>query len=368
MSVDDEVGFSPLSQVEAQWRDFILSISVEASDVYLYSSGLVVVRERRKRRAVELPLHLRGRDAFVGFFDAFLGRGELQRLHEERERCDYAISLGKVRFRVSTGLGAHGEDITMRRIRGEIPDREFVKAPADLIKACCETDGGLIIAAGATGKGKSSLLAGLIQERADVRGGQFDTLEDPIEFIFKNNPEAGAYFRQRELNRDFRSFVGGFRDELRRAFDVLLVQEIRDPEVMEMAVNAALSGHVVFATVHGENVKSAVSRCCDMLSSTGRTDTVGAFADALRVVVAIDLIAIPDELGGGMCPIHEVLINDPKRGVAIPNYIRSRKFELLDAEIDMGKGAGMQTFDLAKKRRVDEGFLPRSILRASNYS
>ena len=206
---------------------------------------------------------------------------------------------------------------------------------------------GLVLVCGATGAGKSTTLAALAQETLRRRSVVLVTLEDPIEYAL----EAGraSLVRQRQVGRDVPDFASGLRDALREDPDVLLVGEMRDPETIALALTAAETGHLVFASLHSGGAASAIERIVDAYPKERQAQIRTQVADALRVVVAQRLL--PRARGTGRVPAVEVL----RLTHAAASMVRDGKTAQLASVIHAGRREGMISLERSLADRVTAG-------------
>jgi twitching motility protein PilT len=206
---------------------------------------------------------------------------------------------------------------------------------------------GLVLVCGATGSGKSTTLAALAQEALRRRSIVLVTLEDPIEFALA--PGTASLVRRRLVGRDTPDFAGGLRDALREDPDVLLVGEMRDPETISLALTAAETGHLVFASIHSRSAASAIDRIVDSYPADGQAQIRVQLADSLRAILVQRLL--PKARGGGRIAVVELL-----RGThAVGSMIREGKTAQLPTLIQSGKREGMLSLERCLADRVQAG-------------
>ena len=189
--------------------------------------------------------------------------GNRRLLHDliSKGSCDLSYSLhDKVRFRVNVFSQKGYLTTILRKLETKIPSMEGFNFPEAFVKMSQERNG-LILFTGSTGSGKTTSMAAILNLINEERAVHIVTLEDPIEYV---HPHKKATFNQREMGDDFDTFAGGLRAALRQAPKVILVGEIRDRETAEIAIHAALTGHLVFSTLHTNDAPGAVSRMLDM--------------------------------------------------------------------------------------------------------
>jgi twitching motility protein PilT len=215
--------------------------------------------------------------------------------------CDTSYAVPNVaRFRVNIYKTNGHPGIIMRKLSTEIPSIEGLKLPA-VCKEIIKEKTGLVFVTGATGSGKTTTLAAMLNELNATADIHMVTLEDPIEFL---HPHKRATFSQRELGKDFSDFATGLRAALRQAPKVILVGEIRDRETMEIALTAAETGHVVYATLHTISAAQSINRVIGLFSKDEEQLIRQRLADTLRYVMSQRLAP---KIGGGRCLVSEVL-------------------------------------------------------------
>jgi twitching motility protein PilT len=213
--------------------------------------------------------------------------------------CSYGIE-GFARFRVNIFRQSGNHAIVMRKLNSVIPTIDKLGLQP-VFREMVKEKTGLIFVTGATGSGKTTTLAAMLNEINQHNEVHLVTLEDPIEFM---HPHAKATFSQRELGRDFPEFSAGLRSALRQAPKVILVGEIRDRDTMEIALTAGETGHVVYSTLHTINAGQTINRILGFFSKDEEQLVRERMADTLRYVVSQRLIP---KIGGGRLMINEIM-------------------------------------------------------------
>ncbi len=240
------------------------------------------------------------------------------------------------RFRVNIFSQRGTYSIVMRQLSSKIPTIEEMKMPECFYKMAQEKNG-IILFVGATGSGKSTSLAAILNVINETSPVHVVTLEDPIEFV---HPHKKATFNQRELGLDFDHFASGLRAALRQAPHVILVGEIRDKETMEIALNAADTGHLVFSTLHTVNAGQAINRILGMFSIEEERQIRSRLADTIRWIVAQRLLP---KVGGGRVAAYEILrINLQIKSLILHGETEEKTFY---GTLEKGSAYDMQTFD-----------------------
>src|SRR5882762_3465629 len=218
-----------------------------------------------------------------------------------RGSCDTAYTLAdKARFRISIFSQRGSYSIVLRKLNTVIPTLEWLNFP-DIIKEIPSEKTGLVLVTGATGSGKSTTLAAVLNEINRTKSVHIITLEDPVEFIHSHEM---ATFNQRELGTDFDSFANGLRAALRQAPKVILVGEMRDRDTVKIALSAAETGHLVLSTLHTIDAGQTINRILGMFEPDEQEQIRARLADTLRWVVSQRLVP---KIGGGRIPLLEIM-------------------------------------------------------------
>ncbi|MBI2217375.1 MAG: PilT/PilU family type 4a pilus ATPase [Candidatus Rokubacteria bacterium] len=263
--------------------------------------------------------------------------------------CDLSYSLGsRARFRVNVFQQRGNLSIVLRKLETKIPTIDELKLP-DAFRKMLDEKTGLILVTGATGSGKSTSLAALLNEFNVTRAVHIVTLEDPVEFV---HPNRKATFNQRELGTDYDSFANGLRAALRQAPKIILVGEMRDRETVELGMKAAETGHLVLSTLHTISAGSTVNRIVGMFDQEEEKQIRQRLADTIRWVVGQRLLP---KVGGGRVAVHDILANTIRSRESILNGEAEGKtfYEIQEA----GETYGLQTFDQAIVRAYDAGLI-----------
>ena len=251
--------------------------------------------------------------------------------------CDSSYELpGKARFRVNIFSQRSDYSIVLRKLETRIPTLQDMNLPEAFHKMA-EEKNGIILVTGATGSGKSTSLAALLNEINEHKAVHIVTLEDPVEF---SHPHKKATFNQREMGNDFDTFANGLRAALRQAPKVILVGEMRDRETVEIALSAAETGHLVLSTLHTVDAGQTINRVIGMFSSEEENQIRIRLSDTVRWIVCQRLL--PKE-GGGRVAAFEVMGSNLRVKDSILHGESEGKtyYEIIQA----GKAFGMITFD-----------------------
>jgi twitching motility protein PilT len=251
--------------------------------------------------------------------------------------CDLSYSLpGKARFRVNIFSQSGYLSIVCRQLESKVPTVRDMKLPESFFEMGKELNG-IVIFTGATGTGKTTSLAAILEEINEKRSVHVVTLEDPIEY---QHPHKKATFNQRELGRDYDTFANGLRAALRQAPKVILVGEMRDRETVEIGLTAAETGHLVLTTLHTVDAGQAINRILGMFSNEEEKQVRIRLADTVRWVVSQRLLP---KIGGGRVAAFEILKSNLRVKEAILHGESEGKtyYEMMET----GKPFGMTTFD-----------------------
>jgi twitching motility protein PilT len=263
--------------------------------------------------------------------------------------CDSSYYLqGRARFRVNVFSQRGNLSLVLRKLETRIPTMEDLKLP-DAFKKMTGEKNGLILVTGATGSGKTTSLAALLNEINATKSIHIVTLEDPVEFV---HPNRKATFNQRELGGDFDTFANGLRAALRQAPKIILVGEMRDRETVELGLKASETGHLVLSTLHTVSAGGAINRIVGMFDQEEEKQIRMRLAETVRWVVGQRLLP---RVGGGRVAVHDILANTIRGRESILNGEAEGKtfYEIQEA----GETYGMQTFDQAITRAYEAGLI-----------
>jgi twitching motility protein PilT len=305
--------------------------SMGASDLHLEANTPVVARVLGELKAAGVVVT---REQLAQAGQDLLG-GEAWAHFKERGSADVAISIRGVRCRASFYLTVRGIAIAIRLLSPSIKDIHACNLHPDFRKFT-EASTGLVIISGPTGSGKSTTLAALIEEINASRARNIVTLESPLEYIFANRL---SYIRQREIPTHSPTFEQGITDALRENPDVLVISEMRTPEVMRLTLNAAETGHLVLATMHSANCAEALSRLCMSFPSDIQASVRAQLADCLVGMSCQRLDFLSAH--GLRVPHCEILM--PSSGAK--GTIRAGNFSQITNVLQSGGEEGMWTFE-----------------------
>ena len=273
------------------------------------------------------------------FLDDIMNRDQKQRFEANKE-CDFAVGARDMgRFRVNVFRQRGSIAVVIRHIKAVIPPFEELHFP-EVIRDLALTKRGLVLVTGTTGSGKSTTLASMIDYINHKESVNVITVEDPIEYLYKDNV---AIISQREIGVDTLSYANALRAALRQDPDVLLVGEIRDLETMQIALTAADTGHMVFATIHTTNAVETIHRVLSMYPPHQHDEVRLLLAEVLAGIISLRLLPTKD--GKGRVPAAEILVNTG----AIKEYIQDKnKIDMVEQAVAEGHiQYHSQTFDQA---------------------
>lgn len=318
-----------------------LSVKHNVSDLHLCDAG--VARWRRLGRLEPAPFatpHL------AQWLHHWLDERQLAHW-QTNGQVDFSLALpGGPRLRGSAFCHMQGISLVLRLLPESCPQLATLGIPQALAELLNE-ESGLILVTGATGSGKSTTLAAMVNHLNHHLDGHILTLEDPVEFIHHSNR---CLIQQREIGRDCPSFATALRVALRQDPDVILLGELRDSETIRLALTAAETGHLVMATLHTRGAPQAVERLVDVFPAKEKEQIRSQLAGSLCAVIAQKLLPA---LSGERIALYELLINTP----AVANLIRDGKTHQLAGVMQTGQQSGMLTFTQSFQQRVASGLL-----------
>ncbi len=271
------------------------------------------------------------------------------RLEQERD-VDFSIASAEIgRCRVNVHYQRGSLAAAIRFVRDAVPDFAGLGLP-DVVADFARLPRGLVLITGGTGSGKSTTMAAMIQEINRSTAAHIITLEDPIEYAFRNER---CVIEQREIGSDSPGFVNALRHIVRQKPDIIMIGEMRDLETIRTAVTAAETGHLVLASLHTISAAQTVERMVDVFEPAQQPQIRIQLAGALRAIVCQSLLPAAD--GRGVAVAVEVLVNHP----AIARAIRDGETHLIHGMVETGANRGMQTLDQTLARMVQQGRVSR---------
>src|SRR5712664_3889704 len=269
--------------------------------------------------------------------DSLMNPRQREEFAKELE-CNFAISIpGVARFRVNAFVQQQHVGMVIRTIPAEIPDFATLALP-EILKEIVMTNRGLVLVVGATGSGKSTSLAAMIDHRNRSSPGHIITVEDPVEFVHRSQQSLVTH---REIGIDTHSWHHALKNTLRQAPDVILIGEIRDAETMEHAVAFAETGHLCLGTLHANSANQTIDRIINFFSEERRAQLLMDLSLNLKGLISQRLIPLKDTKG--RCAAIEILLNSP----LISDLIFKGEVHEIKEIMKKSRELGMQTFDQA---------------------
>lgn len=344
---NDEKPLGPKVSVDDVHIDELLNIVVDlnASDLHICQQSPPVVRHDGKMKRLNYGIFIP--ENIQRMMYEIISDDQIQRFETTYE-LDFSYSLpipyhervaggatAKARFRVNMYRDKGAVAVAFRLISSKIPTVEELRLPL-ILKTLTEKPRGLILVTGPTGSGKSTSLAAMIHHINVNHAHHIITIEDPIEYLHEHKL---CVINQRELGMDTKSFSNALRASLREDPDILLVGEMRDVETISLAITAAETGHLVFATLHTNNAAESVDRMIDVFPP-GQQEQIRVQLSN-NVVAIISQQLLPHASGKGRVPANEVMVASP----AIRNLIREAKSHQITSMIQTSANMGMFTMD-----------------------
>ena len=317
-----------------------------ASDVYMSANTPILIKIHGQ--ILQLSDQLLAANQTRQLLAELLAPQQMEELEETGE-LNVGISIPRVgSFRLSAFKQRGSIAAVFRCIPFLIPSLDSLGVPP-LMSQIISDKRGLILMVGATGTGKSTTLASMIEWRNQQMSGHILTIEDPIEFLFSNKK---SIVNQREVGRDTQSLQIALKNALRQAPDCILIGEIRDRETMSAALSYALSGHLVLSTLHANNSYHAMGRILSFYAPEARPTLLSDLAAGLRAVVSQRLLR---SNAGGRVPAVEVLLNTK----LISELIEKGDLSSVKEAMEKSLAEGSQTFEQDIARLINEGIVSR---------
>lgn len=328
----------------AMQRLFTLMAEKKASDIFVSVGAPINI----KINGVAMPVNQQTMDAptIMGLLGEILSETQLKEFEETLElNTGYALE-GVGNFRISVMRQKGTPAFVVRYIPAEIPQFETLNLPPVLCDVIMEKRG-LILMVGATGSGKSTTLTSLLDYRNERKSGHILTLEDPIEFIFRNRK---SIINQREVGADTRAFQIALKNALRQAPDVIFIGEIRDKDTMSQAIAYAQSGHLCIATLHANNSYHSLSRIISFYPLENRPALLADLGVTLKCIISQRLVKKPD---GNRCPACEVMLNSRHIG----ELIEKGDLNGIKDAMEQSLSPGSQTFEQSLFKLYKDGVI-----------
>lgn len=258
-----------------------------------------------------------------------------QKIFKEKYELDFAFEVsGLSRFRVNVFQQQRGAAAVFRVIPNQIPKFDDLHLP-NVLREITKLTHGLVLITGATGSGKSTTLAAMLNEINQTQSKHIITIEDPIEFLHSSGK---CLINQRQVQRDTLSFEAALRSALREDPDIILIGELRDLQTIRLALTAAETGHLVLGTLHTTSAAKTINRIVDVFPGDEKSLVRTLLSESLQAVVCQRLLK---KIGGGRVAALEIMLATP----AIRNLIREDKIAQMISTMQTSKSLGMQTLD-----------------------
>jgi twitching motility protein PilT len=331
------------------------AVRAGASDLHLIVGYPPVLRLHGD--LIELDEPALAVEAMRQALEGLVSREGMERLHQAKN-YDFSFELEveeqRRRFRANLFYAGGRPGACLRLIPAGIPGFDWAGFPVEMAERMGFLLDGLVIFTGATGSGKTTTLAMIVNLINQMGGYRIATVEEPIEYVYPR--KANSVVTQREVGHDVHSFADGLKFALRQDPDVILVGEIRDRETAQIALSAAETGHLVFTTLHTRDAKGAITRYADLFPQDAQRDIRYQLAFSLRAVVAQRLLATT-QAGAKRHLALEVLWNTHPIAAAI----RSAKLESIDNYLLTSRQEGMVSFDESVRQLFKAGKISRAI-------
>ena len=258
------------------------------------------------------------------------------KVFEKNGEADFAYEIKEYkRYRVNIFLQKNGIGAVFREISDNIKTVNELRLPS-IVSKFASLSKGLVLVTGPTGSGKSATLAAIIEEANSKRASHVITIEDPIEFVHKNKK---SIITHREIGAHTKSFSAALRSALREDPDIIMVGELRDPETIALAIEAASTGHLVLGTLHTKSASETLERIIQAFPSESQNRMRSIFADSVEAIIS--QVLLKSESNKKRYPAVEILIGTP----AVKNLIREGKTHQIPSLIQTGKKYGMRMLD-----------------------
>lgn len=320
-----------------------LAVELKASDLHLSANCSPMVRIDGQLRKLEFDEISTAKIKSLLFSIMTAEQQEEFLVHQDIDFGYTDPGLG--RFRVNCFLQLRGYSAVFRVISDTVPDFEQLNLPEIVSSDFIHRKQGLILVTGPTGSGKSTTLSAMINHLNQTIEKHIITIEDPVEFI--HHPKR-SLIQQREVGSNTLTFHDALKAALREDPDIILIGELRDLDSMRLALTAAETGHLVFASLHTQSAAKTVDRIVDVFPAEEQTRARVQLAESLTGVIAQRLYPV---VTGGRVGCYEVMVNTP----AISNLIREGKTSQIESAIQSGRQFGMQTLHQAKEQLIEQG-------------
>jgi len=329
------------------------AVKNKASDLHLSAGMPPMIRVDGDMKRVNMP-SLSHKDVHSMVYDIM--NDKQRKSYEEFFETDFSFEIPKLaRFRVNAFNQNRGAGAVFRNIPSTILTLDDLGTPK-IFRDLCMLPRGLVLVTGPTGSGKSTTLAAMIDHINKNEYGHILSVEDPIEFVHTSQK---CLINQREVHRDTHGFNEALRSALREDPDYILVGELRDLETIRLALTAAETGHLVFATLHTSSAAKTIDRIIDVFPAGEKSMVRSMLSESLRAVISQALLK---KIGGGRTAAWEIMVGTP----AIRNLIREDKVAQMYSAIQTGQQSGMMTLDQHLQDLVKRALITRN--QAKDYA
>jgi len=321
-----------------------LAVEKNASDIFFTNNAPAMLKIEGEMLAVGKTLMT---NSLIRELVENILTSEQRQYLDEHFEIDLATDAGGLgRFRVNVFTQRNTVAMVLRYVKAEIPTVEKLGVP-EVLKDLIMLKRGMILMVGATGSGKSTTLAAMINHRNDNAAGHILTIEDPIEFL---HPNKRSIVNQREVGTDTESYARALKSSLREAPDVILIGEVRVRETMDAVIQLANTGHLGISTLHANNAYQALQRIINLYPDELRDQLYMDLSMTLRAIVSQRLVRRKD---GRRCAAVEVMVNTPY----IADLILNRRIEEVKEAMANSSDRGMQTFDTSLFKLYSDGLI-----------
>ena len=271
--------------------------------------------------------------------------------------ADFAFEedgVGRFRSNLHKQRGKMG--LTLRYVKGKIPNIDELNLPG-VLRTIAESNNGIVFVTGTTGSGKSPTLAGMVDHLNTKLSCHIITIEDPIEYTFKDGT---SIIEQREVGLDSETFGSALVHSLRQDPDVIVIGEMRNTETFETALAASETGHLVMTTLHTKDASQSINRILDMYPNDQRDSIRNSLSTSLRAIICQRLV--PRATGKGVVPVTEILISTP----IVRKLIAENRLAKLSSAIEGGEDDGMISFNKCLLKLVNDGVITEDAALATS--
>lgn len=324
------------------------AVNYKASDIYLSQGIKPFLRINGKLHAIEAHEEI-NEEIIKNYLSQILNEEQYLNFTKHKD-YDMALEVKDVgRFRVNTFFQNKGIGIVLRFIPDEIKSIDELNLPHQL-KKIADLKQGIILVTGPTGQGKSTTMSAIINEINQNHSYNIITIEDPIEFVYKNKK---SIIQQREVENHTKDYNTALKSALRESCDVILVGEMRDEKTIQLALTAAETGHLVISTLHTSGAAKTVDRIIDSFSSEKQNQIRSQLSESLRTVIWQQLV--PSSDGKSRVAALEIMNNND----AIANLIRQNKTFQINSVIETSSSSGMITMKKYIENLLQTGFISK---------